>query len=68
MPTRAKQKTIPGVDFVIDSEGKEKAVLIDLSHHRRLWEDIYDTLLVEDRAAEPRESLDEVAKSILGPS
>jgi hypothetical protein len=55
-----------GVEFVIDEEGKKKAVLIDLKRHRDLWEDFYDTLLAKEREGEPRESLQEVKKKVLG--
>jgi hypothetical protein len=55
-----------GVDFVVDRDGEKKAVLIDLGRHRDLWEDFYDTLLAQERRAEPRESLAEVKRKILG--
>lgn len=64
--TVARQRQIEGVDFVVDVAGERKAVLIDLRRHRELWEDFYDTLLVHKRANEPRESLDEVKKKVLG--
>ncbi len=54
-----------GVKFVIDEEGKKKAVLIDLKRHRELWEDFYDTLRAKERENEPRESLEEVKEKIL---
>jgi PHD/YefM family antitoxin component YafN of YafNO toxin-antitoxin module len=46
----------------------KKAVLIDLKKHGEIWEDIYDTLRVEERASEPRESLKEVKQKVLGRS
>jgi hypothetical protein len=55
-----------GVEFVVDEAGNRKAVLIDLKKHRGLWEDFYDTLLVKQRKSEPRESLEEVKKKVLG--
>ena len=55
-----------GVEFVIDGDGKKKAVLIDLKLHRELWEDFYDTLQAKKRESEPRESLEEVKKKVLG--
>ncbi len=55
-----------GVEFVIDEHGSKKAVLIDLKKHRRLWEDFYDTLRAKEREEEPRESLEEVKKKVLG--
>lgn len=49
-----------GVQFVIDERGRKTAVVIDLKKNPKLWEDFYDRLLAEQRAAEPRESLDSV--------
>ncbi len=66
MSTLARQKQIEGVDFVVDISGERKAVLIDLHRHRELWEDFYDTLLVQARVEEPRESLEEVKTKVLG--
>jgi len=57
-----------GVEFVIDEGGKKRAVLIDLKRHGKLWEDFFDTLQAKDREGEPRESLEEVKKKILGRS
>ena len=66
MTTVVREREIEGVDFVVDVAGERKAVLIDLRRHRELWEDFYDTLLVHERAGEPRESLAEVKKKVLG--
>ncbi len=66
MTTVARLRQIEGVDFVVDVAGERKAVLIDLRRHRELWEDFYDTLLVHERAEEPRESLEEVKKKLPG--
>ena len=55
-----------GVEFVVDEEGKKKAVLIDLRKHGEIWEDFYDTLRAKERESEPRESLQEVKKKVLG--
>ena len=57
-----------GVEFVVDEAGNKKAVLIDLKKHRELWEDFYDTLLVKQRKSDPRESLEDVKKKVLGRS
>ena len=54
-----------GVEFVVDNQGKKKAVLIDLRRHRVIWEDFYDTLLAKEREGEPRESLEEVKRKVL---
>ncbi len=67
MPTLANQrKRMKGVTFVVDEENEKKAVIIDLKKHRALWEDIYDTLLAEERKKEPREKLDEVRNRLFG--
>ena len=42
----------------------QTAAVIDLRRHRRLWEDFYDTVLVESRANEPRESLESVKRRL----
>ena len=59
---------IKGVEFVIDDNGQKKAVLIDLNEHGEIWEDFYDILRVKERESEPRESLKEVKKKVLGRS
>ena len=66
MPVADDRPGISGVDFVVDEAGRKKAVLIDLEVHRDLWEDFYDTLLAKLRQPEPRESLEDVEKRILG--
>lgn len=53
-----------GIDFVVDDNGTKKAVLIDLTENRELWEDFYDAALAEERKEEPRESLREVAQRL----
>ena len=55
-----------GVQFLVDEEGERKAVVIDLSVHGELWEDFYDVALARARKDEPRESLDEVRRKVLG--
>jgi hypothetical protein len=59
---------VKGVQFIFDDEGKKKAVLIDLKKYVEIWEDFYDTLQVKERESEPRESLEEVKKKVLGRS
>ena len=48
---------IPGVEFLVDSAGRKKAVLIDWKRHRALWEDLYDAYLAHERRKGPRETL-----------
>ena len=66
MPTNSSGRKLKGVDFVVDEDGEKKAVIISLKRHRALWEDFYDTLLAQERQHEPRETLDEVRKRVLG--
>jgi len=51
-----------GVNFLIDDAGNKTAVILDLRKHRRVWEDIYDRLLIASRKDQPRESLEQVRK------
>jgi hypothetical protein len=46
-----------GVQFIVDSQGKKTAVLINLRKHGAVWEDVYDNLLAQKRKHEPRETL-----------
>ena len=59
---------VKGVEFVVDDDGQKKAVLRDLKKHGVIWEDFYDALRVKERESEPRESLKEVKKKVLGKS
>jgi len=61
-------KVVKGIKFVIDDAGQKKAVLIDIKKYKEIWEDFYDALLVKERESEPRESLKEVKKKVLGRS
>ena len=56
--------SIKGFQFVVDEEGRKQAVLIDLKQHGHLWEDFYETCLAQQRASEPRETIDQVKKAI----
>jgi len=58
---------IKGVEYVVDSRGKPKAVVINLRKHRKLWEDFYDRALAESRRNEPRESLESVKLRLASP-
>ncbi|MYE23545.1 MAG: hypothetical protein F4Y01_06335 [Gammaproteobacteria bacterium] len=61
-----KDQMVKGVQFLVDDEGKRKGVLIDLHLHRELWEGFFDAALAKDRQDEPRESLPEVRRKVLG--
>lgn len=54
-----------GISYLTDDGGNRTAVVLDLRQHRRLWEDVYDRLLVESRRGEPRDSLDTVRKRLV---
>ena len=55
---------MPGIEFLRDRKGRQKAVLIDLKKHKRLWEDLYDAYLAHARSGEARESLATVQRLI----
>lgn len=61
----AKNKDLSGIDFVVDEKGKRKAVIIDLSIHGELWEDIYDTMVIEARKGDPSSPIEEVKRRVL---
>jgi hypothetical protein len=49
-----------GIQFVTDEKGQRVAVQINLKKFGELWDDFYDSLLAQQRAKEPRESLGSV--------
>ncbi|MEW6614178.1 MAG: hypothetical protein AB1401_01740 [Thermodesulfobacteriota bacterium] len=53
-----------GIQFVTDEKGQRVAVQINLKKFGELWEDFYDSLLAQQRAKEPRESLESVRKRL----
>jgi len=53
-----------GVNFLVDDAGNKTAVILDLRKHRRIWEDVYDRLLIESRRNEPRLSIKQVGKRL----
>ena len=53
-----------GIQFLVDDSGEKSAVLIDLKTHGEIWEDIYDSILAQNRADEPRETLESVKKKL----
>ncbi len=53
-----------GIRFLIDEQGEKTAVQIDLVKYGEFWEDIYDSLIAQERQSEPRESLDEVKECL----
>ena len=53
-----------GVQFVVDENGNQTAVVIDLKKHSEVWEDFYDRALAQQREGEPRETLAAVKKRL----
>jgi hypothetical protein len=56
--------SLKGIQFLFDAEGKETAVLINLRHNRRLWEDIYDIMVADSRKDEPRVAWEDVKRRL----
>jgi hypothetical protein len=46
-----------GINFIVDGQQTQGAVVIDLKMYGELWEDFYDNLLAMQRKDEPRDSL-----------
>jgi len=53
-----------GIRYVIDERGEKAAVQVDLRIYGDLWEDLYDSIIAQQRENEPRESLDEVRERL----
>ena len=53
-----------GIQYVTDSKGKKKAVIIDLKTHAGLWEDFQDSLSAHLRVEEPRETYESVKQRL----
>ncbi|MBI2060397.1 MAG: hypothetical protein HYT87_11565 [Nitrospirae bacterium] len=53
-----------GVQFISDSDGRKKAVVLDLARHGRIWEDVYDSLVARSRRNEPRVKWEDVKKRL----
>jgi hypothetical protein len=53
-----------GVSYLVDDAGRKTGVILDLRKHRRIWEVVYDRLLIKSRRNEPRESLEQVKKRL----
>ena len=54
-----------GIEFLIDRNGRKKAVLIDLKKHKGLWEDLFDAYIAHQRRGEPRDSLATVKRLVV---
>jgi hypothetical protein len=53
-----------GIHYLVDSEGRKKAVQIDLQKHGALWDDFHDILVADSRKNEPRVSFEAVKKRL----
>ena len=49
----SSEMNMPGIEFLIDRNGRKKAVLIDLKKHKGLWEDLFDAISRTKGAANP---------------
>jgi hypothetical protein len=56
--------TVKGIQYLVDESGNKTAVQLDLTLYGEIWEDIYDSLIAENRKDEPRETLDEVKQHL----
>ena len=56
---------MPGIEFLIDRNGRKKAVLIDLKKHKGLWEDLFDAYIAHQRRGDPRDSLATVKRLVV---
>lgn len=54
-----------GIQFLLDESGKKRSVLIDLKKYGAIWEDVYDSLLTQQRRREPRENLASVRRRLV---
>jgi hypothetical protein len=55
---------VKGIQYVVDENGNRTAVVIDLAQHGELWEDIYDSYLIERRQDEPTEPFEDVVNRL----
>ena len=53
-----------GIDFLVDEEGKRKAVVIDLQEWGEVWEDMQDILVSISRMTEERVSWAELKEEM----
>ena len=47
-------------EYIVDSRGKKKAVILSIEQYGRLLQDIHDLSLIADARSEPSSSLEEV--------
>ena len=54
-----------GIRYVTDEKGRKVAVQIELTRHRKLWEDFQDVLVSQSRRHEKRIPLDKVKAGLI---
>lgn len=54
-----------GIHYIVDTKGKQTAVVIDLKQWGSLWSDFQDAMLVHARTDEPQESLASVKQRLV---
>jgi len=62
--TSSGDKKMKGIQYVVDDSGNRTAVVIDLSTHGELCEDVYDAFLIEQRQNETTEPFEDVIKRL----
>ena len=53
-----------GLNYITDEKGNRIAVQLDLKKHKKLWEDVYDAMLVDERKKELRMDWEEAKKKL----
>ncbi len=54
-----------GLQYIVDTKGKRKAVLLDLDIYADKWEDIYDILVSHSRRNEKRVKWETLKRTLL---
>ncbi len=53
-----------GINYITDENGKRNAVVLDLNKYSKVWEDMYDIIIADERVKEPKESYESVKMKI----
>ena len=53
-----------GPEYLVDSRGKKKAVIVPLAEYRRMMEDLHDLAVVAERRKEETISLEEMRRRL----
>jgi hypothetical protein len=64
LPQPELETHLTGVQYVTDESGRRTAVIISLEQWGDLWEDLYDVMVAESRANEPRLQWKDVKASL----